>query len=864
MKSRIQLNDNWTITGFGENGEIVGPINGTVPGHVHTDLLREGLIPDPLWRDQALQTQWVESFDWLYETEFIWPEGRDRDHAVLTFEGLDTVASISLNGITLGTAANMFIAHSFAAKEALLDGSNRLEVRFTSIPAYMKDKDVGRYMSLFSEDRVFVRRMQCSFGWDWVHRLVSYGIWRPVYAETAPEGVIEDVCMRTVGLEAGAASLRSGGGTARLEWEAAVLPRARGSRLQLELIAPDGRIVWENSRSCDEWLAEQESGKPDDEGKGSRGEGDGDSEGEVVMLRGSFELESPRLWWPAGYGLPELYTLRTALLSADGKRADERSDEIGIRMVEVEQLADAQGRSFTIVINGERIFAKGGNWVPADPFPSAVSPERYDHLLQMLVDGNMNMLRVWGGGTYELPAFWAACNRLGIMVSLDFMMACAHYPEREQWFLDEMNAEVAQVVRSLRNHPSLVFFCGDNELAMHNNAEDDYAGKYICAQVTAPLCAELDPTRPFFPTSPYGGKPFNSEDEGDCHYSTWYDPQFILGDMTDYRERICEGRGRFLSESVVVGAPPLASLLKMMTMEDVTDEAAAMWEFRTKDNPYNGQDELTHYRMLEKTAHDLFGADGNPLARVKKLEYVQYEFARLMGEHYRRRKYATSGLLFWMYGDCWPASGCAMVDYYGLPKAGYYGAKKAFKPFMVSLENRGEELGVWISNDTRYDQSGAIIVRAARTNGESLSERNFRLVAPANASLMIGKVSKAEAGLLPGVSDVVVEAFWQPDERSTPGSAANNDRTIYFDVLPKDLTLPEATLRVNCVPHDDRTGVIEIATNTYARVVAIEEELLLSDNYFDLMPGECRRIEYRALQPVAWRDLPKVSCWNGR
>lgn len=833
MKSRIDLNKNWRISGYGKNGEVIGPINGIVPGHVHTDLLHHGLIPDPMWRDQALETQWIESFDWVYETEFEWPADADRDAAVVYFEGLDTIASIYLNDKPIGTSQNMFIKHSFPVKDVLQVGYNRLRVHFTSVQTYLQDKDIGRYVSLFSQDRVFLRRMQCTFGWDWVHRLVSFGIWRPVYLDCQPNGSIQAACVRTLCLDEE---------SAKLSWEVEAMSCVTGNRLYLQLLNPAGNVVWDHVAEFDT---------------------------DLELNKGEFTVAKPLLWWPAGYGEANLYTFRTQLLSSESQIYDERSEEIGIRTVEVEQIPDAQGSSFTVVVNGERIFAKGGNWVPADPFPSAVTKERYEHLLQTLVDGNMNMLRVWGGGTYELPEFWAACNRLGIMVSLDFMMACAEYPEQEQWFIDEMKIEVEAAVKELRNHPSLIFWCGDNELAMNNNPEDDYWGKHVCALVTEPLCAKLDPIRPFFPTSPYYGRPFNSQDEGDCHYSTWYDVDFILGDMVDYRERICQGRGRFLSECAVAGSPPLSSLLKMMTKEDVGDETAEIWEFRTNDNPYNGQDELTHYRMLEKTANTLYGKSNDLFLKVKKLEYVQYEFARLKGEHYRRRKYSTSGLLFWMYNDCWPASGWSMVDYFRFPKAGYYGAKKAFRPLMISLEDRKEEIGIWMVNDTLEEHHGEIAVRSAKTGGDDLFSNRFEVCVPSNAAIMVGTLNKEEIGLADGASDVVVQAIWHPNReegRETAQSTTDQvttDQAVFFDGLPKDLQCTKATLQVRCLPHDGHSGVIEISTDGYARVVTIEEELLVEDNYFDLMPGETRKIAYKTKSAISWMQTPKVTCWNG-
>lgn len=825
MNYATKINDRWKVTGCGKNGEIIGPIDATVPGHVHTDLLREGIMKDPMWRDNAADIQWVEHFDWVYETEFECPEEVDREWAQLVFEGLDTICTVYVNGMMVGKADNMFIPYTFNIGEYVKAGANRLEVRFASIQEYLKDKDIGRYSSCFSQDRVFIRRMQCTFGWDWVCRLISYGIWRPVYLVSRPDGYIDDIWVRTIDLK---------DNVAILSWGMDIRIKQEQCELTIQLFNDTGEIVLQHV-----------------------------IRNPAEMIHGEFEVPDPRLWWPNGYGPQAMYLLKTALTSSQGELIDEKNINFGIRTVQVEQIPDEQGSSFTIVINGQRIFAKGGNWVPADPFPSRPDREKYSNLMQLLKDGNMNMLRVWGGGTYERPEFWDTCDRMGIMVSLDFMMACAHYPENEKWFIDAMKEEANIVIRELRNHPSLIFWYGNNELAMNSNSEDEYPGKMTSLLVTEPLCSELDPNRPYFPTSPYKGRPFNSQDEGDCHYSTWYDPHYIMGDMSNYRRKISEGCGRFVSEYAVPGSPPINSLLKMMTFDDISDEKAEIWEFRTNDNPYKGCDDITHYQMLEMTALKLFGSSRDVVSKVKKMEYVQYEFARLEAEHYRRRKYKSSGLLFWMYNDCWPASGWAMVDYFGYPKAGYYGAKKSFKPVMVSIEDRGDEVGVWLVNDTLKNHRGEISIKSASTSGRYLFSDIQEVSITPNTVQLVKIYNKAQIGLACSNSDVVMQACWLSKESGNTAVDEQYDSTCFFDVLPKNLVLQPAKLLISWEYYDETSGLITVKTDNYARVVTIENELILDDNYFDLMPDETRKVRYRTKKGTKLDRMSQVTCWNG-
>lgn len=826
MNTVIQLNEGWAVTGTYPDHKLVGPIKASVPGHVHTDLLREGLIPDPFWRDQALESQWVESCDWLYETTFIWPEEADGAKARAVFEGLDTVAVVKVNGVEIGRSSNMFIPYAFSLGHCIKPGLNHIQVKFQSLPETLQGKEASRYHSLFSEDRVFVRRMQCTFGWDWVHRLVSFGIWREARIECLANGKIEYPSIRS----------QIHPGQAKISIEVQLTQAVIAGHLQLRLYSPDGELAHERIVQV--------------------------NDPSTGIVKAECIVADPELWWPIGYGNQPLYELETVWLGQGGEVWDVRRESFGIRHVQVEQIPDERGSSFTIVINGVRIFAKGGNWVPADPFPSTVTSERYEQLLKLLTDGNMNMLRVWGGGIYELPAFWEACDRLGIMISLDFMMACAQYPEDEEWFLAEMCSEIAHAIKSLRNHPSLIIWYGDNELAMNNNEEDDYPGKQVCALVTAPLCDALDPDRPFFPTSPYLGSPFNSPDAGDCHVSAWYDSDFMMSDMADYRSRIAAGQGRFLSESAIMGSPPMHALLRMMSMEDVEDENAYIWEFRTKDNPYNGQDELTHYRLLEKTARQLYGVPASTALRIKQMEYAQYDFAKLKAEHYRRQKFSSSGVLYWMYNDCWPASGWSLVDYFGGPKAGYFGAKKGFKPLHVCFEDRGEHLAIWLLNDSGQERGGKLTLTSFQTDAkcETVVVADRALAVGSNVSCEALCLSKSLLGIGRD-GRTVCRVLFEPD--SVQGGDNEPGVNMYFDALSKDLPLSMAELSVQWHPTESHAGELVITSDVYAHVVTIDEDLIAEDNYFDLAPGEIRRIRYQ-IRPgtPALSRAPKITCWN--
>jgi len=335
---------------------------------------------------------------------------------------------------------------------------------------------------------------------------------------------------------------------------------------------------------------------------------------------------------------------------------------------------DKKGSSFTIVMNGERIFANGGNWIPADPFPSKISKEKYNRLIAQARDAGMDILRSWGGGIFEPDAFWHAFTLWGIMITQDFLMACASYPKEDPEFVASVKDEIRKGVKIIRNNPCLIFYAGDNELGAGSSPTGNWSLKKMHETMTGPLVRSLDPSRVFRPTIPYGGDPNNSVLAGDNHTNAEYTEELRSGDMRNYREvidSVCNAR--FMSEHGTAGAPPKRSLLKFMTESDLAKDE--MWEYHTKDNPYAPPGHLTLYKVVESESNIMYGDRGNDTdKRISQMEYLQYDYVRLSTKSARRRKFYTSGIQFWMFNDRWPASGWSMVDYYGFRKASWYAA----------------------------------------------------------------------------------------------------------------------------------------------------------------------------------------------
>ncbi len=807
----MSLNGDWRLTGTAPDGNQTISLTGRVPGNVHPDLLREGHIPDPFWRDQAEECQWVEQWSWVYEREFSLPADFRREWAVLRFEGLDTFAEIALNGTKIATTDNMFVPHEFEVGAFLTAGVNSLRVKFATVHEGVKGKPHKDFFACFCPEgeRVYVRKMQCAFGWDWVHRFVTAGIWRPVTLSFFREARITDLFVYTKEII---------GNQAQLSYE--VLTELRGARVtaHIELLDASGTIVWSVDRHVD-----------------------------GALLGGEILISDPALWWPAGHGDQSLYTARVRLIDNEGAVVDGKEHLIGIRTFSIEETADADGSSFIMVVNGRRIFAKGGNWVPADPFPSQVTQERYDRLFELARDAGINMLRAWGGGIYEPQPFWDACSRAGIMVSQDFLLACAHYPEDDPEFQSQLRDEFEKAIRMLRNNPCLIFWCGDNELGLFNKSDDRWNGRKIAEEITGPLCAKLDPLRPFRLTSPHGGDLNNSPDSGDCHSSPLWD--FLWHGIQGYRPHFDEHvKGRFLSESATLGAAPRLSLLKFMDEGDLA--GGEMWEYHTKDNPY-GKLPLTMYQNLEKMASVLYGETTDVDLCISHKEYIQYDFIRLICESLRRRKFYCSGVQFWMFNDCWPACGWSVVDYYGFAKAGFYAMKAGFRPVIAAISKAPGAYQIWVSSDACSCVKGEMTLRVQPWAGPARWQQRVSFEVNANEAVLAADfpVETIDA-YLDSQSIFVCDLVCETGE----------DRAYYYRGMPAEMRLSPALVR-STVDATGSCGTILLETDTYARVVQLEAELDFSDNYFDLLPGEKKTISYRSPKGNHAGNI-SVRWWN--
>lgn len=597
-----------------------------VPGHVHLDLFRNGLIADPFSAQHEGGCQWVDEQDWTYRLEFSWRPREGCPRRVLRFEGLDTVCAIVLNDETIARHDSMFVPLEIDVTERLREGLNALEVRFESAvrtgmarrKEYFEAEGVPWDAAIFDE-RAFVRKMQCASGWDWGPRLVSCGIWKPVS--------LLEFESRIVRFEVRQEALE--GGRFRVWTETEVEgPAALETRF-------DGEAVQE------EW--------------------DG-------------VVEAPQLWWPNGEGDPHLYPASARV------RGGEWVDRyVGLRTVRLLREPDAFGESFEFEVNGRRLWIRGANWIPGHALPSQHPAQSPLEAVSTSQELNFNMLRVWGGGLYESDEFYDACDLGGILVWQDFPFACSHYPDDEA-ARAALRVEAESAIRRLRSRACLALWCGNNENQMmvegrwggDKSPPRDH-GAALFQEVLPGLLAQLDPDRPYVPTSPVGSPPdreeCNADGFGDQHmWDVWHG----RGDWIHYRE----SGARFCSEF------GFASSCSLSQWRDVIAEptqwhhesSTVRWHDRTGKpwETFRGFVEL-HYPESTSLEEWVYFSQLN-----------QRDALRCAIEHFRSQD-ACRGALIWQLNDCWPAQSWAVRDFSGLLKPAGFELKRLYAPTLASL-----------------------------------------------------------------------------------------------------------------------------------------------------------------------------------
>lgn len=810
----------------------------TVPGVVHTDLLQNKIIEDPFFRLNERGLQWIDKEDWVYETCFtLAADMMRKENMELVFEGLDTYADVYLNDECILKADNMFRRWSIPVRQYIREENNILKVYFHSpvkidVPKwdalpyqYPASNDQSENGGLFNKKiSIFARKAGYHYGWDWGPRLVTSGIWRPVYIRAWSDLRINDVFIEQKEVGAGRAVIAG-----HVELDA-------DKDMNGVLVTITDEVT---GRVLGEWQADLKRG--------------------TNRVTVDFVLHKPKLWWSNGLGEPFLYRFRTDII-AGGELLDSKTERVGIRSLKVVHQPDKDGHTFYIELNGRPVFAKGANYIPSDNFLPRVTPENYKRTILDAAGVNMNMLRVWGGGIYENDVFYDLCDEYGIMIWQDFMFACSMYPA-EGALLNNIHQEAVDNVKRLRNHACIALWCGNNECqdawlgwgwkCEIERQNKEYADK-IWAQyrqqyhVTLPgVVKEYAPGTFYWPSSPFAFEgEMSGATDGDRHYwSVWHGKAPI----SDYDSE----KSRFFSEYGFQSFPEFESVKRYAPYpEDWDIRSEVMMSHQRGGDHANG--------LIETYLLNEYKKPRDFRAFLYMNHVLQGDAIKTAIESHRRQMPYNMGTLFWQHNDCWPVASWASRDYYGRWKAQHYYVRKAYDDILISSVVEGDDLIVYAVSDRLENTSGRLQLQVCQFDGTVVHHWGKSVGISGNDSRVC--FSAPLAKLLEGADRGTV--YVRVDYTDKSGRVYHNN---YYLGKQKDMDYPKVDLQTE-VRSIEGGYEVTVSADKFARAVCLsvaDNESVYSDNYFDVQPKSSVQVQVRTrLSAEAFNGSLRLTCLN--
>ena len=820
-QSKIKIDSDWKF----RQSNIGTWLNATVPGTVHTDLLNNKKIEDPYYRTNEKDLQWIDKVNWEYKTTFHADTSiYSNENIELIFNGLDTYADVYLNESKILSADNMFRTWKVDCKNQLKEGDNDLHIIFYSptqkglelyetfgipLPANNDQSENGGLGK--NKVSVHTRKAGYHYGWDWGPRFVTSGIWRSIEINAWNTAQIDNSYIVTRSIK---------NNTAQLTAEATINLSVDGNYKLITKL--NGKKVAEN-----ETLLQ----------KG------------IQQIKSDFKIRNPKLWWPVGLGDAHLYTITQELYSND-KLIDTKETKTGVRTVKLVQKEDVDknGRSFYFEVNGVPVFGKGANYIPNDLFLPRVTLEDYKTVINSAVEANMNMLRVWGGGIYENDEFYELCDEKGMMVWQDFMFACSMYPDTPE-LQKSIEKEAIDNVQRLRNHPSIVLWCGNNEIEVawseydHNRGWGGWRKEYprklqnkiwaaykkIFHDILPKVVSSETDLIDYWKSSPSAGPEQIATDEtrsGDNHYwGVWHKKH----PFTEFNKYI----SRFMSEYGFQSFPEFSTIKKYTIESD--------WNIESEVMAAHQRSGIGNLRIKQYMgSHYKDPKDFESFLYVSQL--LQAKGIKEALEAHRRNMPYCMGSLFWQINDCWPVASWSSMDYYKNWKAQQYMTKKAFAPIFVSPKISRNNVEFYIISDKLNPQKGTLKITSMDFNGHVISSVNKSISIQANTSNIYDTIKISS----------LIKAYKKQEVIVLSQVIVNNkivsENVTYF-AEPKDIKLLKPEIVTQYSTSKDGKTQLTLSCNILAKDVFITVDgasLKLSDNYFDLLPNIDKTITVEA------------------